>query len=217
MVMTDNKILLKAQKEIVRVQIERLHTVYEKYFNRTDTKRLVQFFFDKIYVMDNNDKFLKIAIDTFNKVKFTLNISTRENIEAIINLHESTTQLDGGMGKLLIEKGWNEGKRISVAEYRQIYVEFGHAPERITQFDTVIKCMRIFHSMAHKPQSEKYVKTAKLFSRIFNVHSLFVQMEEGYYATVSVKPEAFEEFVKEVEANEIEYINSAFNTNKPLN
>lgn len=217
MVMTDNKILLKAQKEIVRVQIERLHTVYEKYFNRADTKRLVQFFFDKIYVMDNNDKFLKIAIDTFNKVKFTLNINTKENLETIISLHESTSLLDAGMGKLLIEKGWNEGKQISVAEYRKTYVEFGHVKERITQFNTVIKCMRIFHAMAHKPQSESYVKAAKLFSRIFNVHSLFVQMEEGYYATVSVKPEVFEEFVKEVELNEMEYINSAFPSNVHLN
>ena len=189
--MTDNTTLIKAQKEIVRVQIERLHNVYESYFNREDTKDLVNFFFDKIYAMDNTDKFLRIAVDIFNKVKFGLNPTTRENLETIIRVHEYTTELDGEMGKLLIEKGWKEGKKTAIKEYRKIYVEFGHAKGRVDQLKTVIKCMRIFHAMAHRPQAEGYIKAAKLFSRIFGVHSLFVQLEEGYYATVSIKPDIF--------------------------
>ncbi len=208
--MTDEKILLKAQKEIVRIQIERLHSVYQSYFKREDTKQLVNFFFDKIYGMDNNDKFLRIAIDTFQKVKFGLNPTTRENLETIIRLHEYTGELDGEMGKILVEKGWDESKKITIADYRKIYIEFKHGNERVGQLKTVIKCMRIFHAMAHRPQAESYIKAAKLFARIFGVHSLFTQLEEGYYATVSVKPDVFESFVKEVEATEMEYIVSAF-------
>jgi hypothetical protein len=210
MVMTDKDILPKAQKEIIRVQIERLHQIYEMYFNREDTRQLVNFFFDKIYAMDNNDKFLKIAIDTFSKVKFTLNPTTRENLETIIRVHEFTTELDGGMGKLLVEKGWYGDKKISIKEYLEIYCEFGRGKDRLDQLKTVIKCMRIFYAMAHRPQAEAYLKAAKLFSKIFNVHSLFMQLESGYHATVSVKPDVFEAFVKEVEATEADFIMNEF-------
>ena len=65
----DNKLLRKAQEEIVRSQVERFRKDYDEYFNRKDTEKLVKYFFEQIYDLEAQDTIIQIAINTYQKIK----------------------------------------------------------------------------------------------------------------------------------------------------
>lgn len=53
-----------ARREIVRCQIRRFHDFYASYFNRADTRPMVEYFFDRIYSLEEDETWRKKALST---------------------------------------------------------------------------------------------------------------------------------------------------------
>lgn len=207
---SENPLLRKAQEEVVRCQIERFHKTYSQYFGRTETEKLVQFFFEKIYDLDAQDTIIQIAINTYEKVKNQLAADTQENLENLIELNQMTHDLDRGMANTLLEKGWKEGGKLSQEAFLELYKEFGHEEERRQQLRMSVKCMIVSYQLAHRPFNDMLLKAAKGFAVIFGVQPLYDFVEEGYKATKIVKADVFNEFIDTVTNEEINYLESAF-------
>ncbi len=206
----ENKLLRKAQQEIVRSQVERFRRDYDDYFNRKDTEKLVKFFFEQIYDLEAQDTIIQIAINTYQKVKGKLNEHTRENLENLIELNQLTHALDRRMAELLIKKGWKDGKKISLDEYFVLYKELGMEAERREQLLSSLKCMLVSHQLAHRPFNEVLLKAAYGFAIMFGVMPLYHFANDGYKATAAVSKEVFNKFIDRVTEVELGNINKAF-------
>jgi len=207
---SENPLLRKAQEEVVRCQVERFQKTYSKYFSQTDTVKLVQFFFEKIYDLDAQDTIIQIAINTYEKVKNQLAADTQENLENLIELNQMTHDLDRGMANTLLEKGWKEGEKLSQEAFLELYKEFGHEEERRQQLRMSVKCMIVSYQLAHRPFNDMLLRAAKGFAVIFGVQPLYDFVEEGYKATKIVKADVFNEFIDTVTDEEINYLESVF-------
>ena len=206
----DNKLLRKAQEEIVRSQVERFRKDYDEYFNRKDTEKLVKYFFEQIYDLEAQDTIIQIAINTYQKIKGQLNEHTRENLENLIELNQLTHALDRKMAALMIKKGWKEGVKISLDEYFVLYKELGLEAERREQLFSSLKCMLVSHQLAHRPFNEVLLKAAYGFALMFGVMPLYHFANDGYKATVAVSRDVFNKFIDRVTEVEMGYIEKAF-------
>lgn len=202
--------LLEAKKEIVRAQIERFHEFYAHYFNRPETLRMVQFFFEKVYNMDGTQEWIEIAYSSFDKVKTMIKESTRESMEQLMELHQITDELDKKMAELLLKKGWKLGEKISRKTYDELFQEMGHAELRAKQLKYVLRNLTQFYELAHRPINAVILKPVRFMSKVLGIYPLFAIVEEGYYACLTVSLEIFQAFYKEVETKEWEYLFKLF-------
>lgn len=206
----ENKLLRKAQEEIVRSQVERFRIDYDDYFKRKDTEKLVRYFFEQIYDLEAQDTIIQIAINTYQKVKGQLSDHVRENLENLIELNQLTHALDRRMAELLLKKGWKEGVKISLDEYFVLYKELGLESERREQLLSSLKCMLVSYQLAHRPFNEVLLKAAKAFALMFGVMPLYHFAKDGYEATVAVNRDVFNKFIDRVTEVEMGHIEKAF-------
>ncbi|MCE9599956.1 MAG: hypothetical protein K8S54_18495 [Spirochaetia bacterium] len=211
----NTELLQQAKVEIIRVQIERFHQSYAPYFQREDTRPMVEYFFDRIYSLENNQEWRRLALGTFQNVKNLVKEETRNNIEHLIELNELTESLDLALARLLVEQGYGAGQTIAVDRYRTLYLAAGQAVTRRRHLELVIQNMQSFYELAHRPINALLIKPARFMSRMLGIYPLFATVEEGYYAVLPVSRELFDSFLTEVRTKEWEYLNSAFPEPQP--
>ncbi|MCB1179094.1 MAG: hypothetical protein KDK36_16025 [Leptospiraceae bacterium] len=209
--------IYEAKKEIVRAQVERFHEFYSEYFNRQETIRMVEFFFEKVYNLEGKQEWVDIAVNGFEKIKSLAKESTRESMEQLIELNNSTDELDSWMAELILMKGWKPTKELSREEYDSYFIEMGHEEERKKQLKFVLNNLIQFYELAHRPVNAVLLKPAKFMSKILGLYPLLAIVEEGYYAWLPVSKEIFDGFYKEVETKEWEYLNKCFPSTKKNN
>jgi hypothetical protein len=202
--------IFEAKKEVVRAQIERFHEFYYSYFQREETLKMVEFFFERVYNLEGKQEWIDIAYNSFEKVKTMMKESTRESMEQLMELHAITDKLDTEMALLILRKGWKENDKLSRSEYDLYFRELGYAEERTTQLKYVLKNLIQFYELAHRPINAVIMKPARFMSKVLGVYPLFATVEEGYYACLTVSKEIFDSFYKEVEKKEWEYLKQAF-------
>lgn len=203
-----------AQKEIVRCQIGRFHEFYASYFNRPDTRGMVEYFFDRVYSLEEDQDWRKTALTTFQNVRHLVAEETRSKIEHLLELHDLTESLDMSMAGLLIAQGW-DGRQLSLEDYRTLYVHCGRAEDRARHLNLVFQNMVSFYALAHRPINSMIIKPARFMTKMLGIYPLFAPVEQGYYAVLPVSRELFDEFIAEVQRREWEYLNSAFPTQLP--
>lgn len=135
---------------------------------------------------------------------------TKANIEQLIYLNELTDRLDILMANYLLNRGWEKGDRLSRKEYDEFFIDLGYAEDREEQLKAVLKNMKLFYELAHRPVNAVIMKPARFMSKVLGVYPLFASVEEGYYAVLPVNKELFEKFYKEVELKEWDYLYKTF-------
>lgn len=209
--MQDNhSLLFEAKKEIVRIQVYRFKVYYKSYFELEETQRMVRYFFDKIYNLEGKEEWIYLAKNTFEKVKNMIKEQTKNNVEQLIELNDLTDYLDGLMAELLLNKGWQTNQFLSLDDYNQLYRELGLFEERKKQLLVVLKNMKLFYELAHRPINVVIMKPAKFMSKVLGVYPLFASVEEGYHAVLPVHREIFDKFYEEVQKKEWEFLYSQF-------
>lgn len=205
--MTDlaGKKLKAARAEVVRAQVERFRVFYASYFHLEETIPMVEYFFEKIYNLEGREVWLQLAMDTYQKVKGMMKESSRENIEYLIELNNLTEELDTILAKQLVESGW-DGKRLTREEYDLQYGRMGHHKERSRQLEIVLRNLKVFYELAHKPISAYLIKPARFMASMLGVSALFQSVEEAYNATLPVSSDIFDSFYEEVRRRETDYI-----------
>lgn len=200
-----NKKLKAARAEVVRAQVERFRVFYASYFHLEETIPMVEYFFEKIYNLEGREVWLHLAMDTYQKVKGMLKETSRENIEYLIELNNLTEEMDTIFAKYLVDGDW-DGKRLSREEYDFYYSQMGHYEERVRQLEIVLRNLKVFYELAHKPISAYLIKPAKFMASLLGVSTLFQSVEEAYNATLPVSSNIFNSFYEEVKKRETEYI-----------
>lgn len=199
------KKLKAAKAEVVRAQVERFRVFYANYFHLEETIPMVEYFFEKIYNLDGREVWLQLAMDTYQKVKGMMKESSRENIEYLIELNNLTEEMDTILAKHLVDGGW-DGKRLTREEYDLHYGQMGHYKERIRQLEIVLRNLKVFYELAHKPIAAYLIRPARFMAGMLGVSALFQSVEEAYNATLPVSSKIFNSFYEEVEKRETEYI-----------
>lgn len=200
----------EARREIVRIQIERFHLYYADFFLKKETIPMAEFFFDTVYSLEGKEEWESLALSTYQKVKGMMKETSRENVERLIELNRITDEMDFGMADLLLKKGWTIGQKLNLEEYAKLYSEFGNSPTRRFQLEVVLLNLKKFYELAHKPISAYVIKPAAAISKMLGVYPLFEKVEKGYYATLPVKADTFQEFYITVEKKEWEFFYAAF-------
>ncbi|TGL86488.1 hypothetical protein EHQ68_14305 [Leptospira congkakensis] len=203
-----------ARREIVRVQVDRFHLYYYDYFHRTETIEMAKFFFETVYNLDGKEEWESLAFTTYDKVKNMMKEGTRESVERLIELNSITDELDIQMAELLLSKGWFAGKEISQEEYFSLFCELDKREIRKKQLEVVIFNLKKFYELAHKPVSAYIIKPAAMMARLLGVYPLFKKVEQGYYATLPVNQDLFNEFYAKVQEKEWDFLYKAFPTLK---
>ncbi|MCW7469270.1 FFLEELY motif protein [Leptospira kanakyensis] len=203
-----------ARREIVRVQVDRFHLYYYDFFHRTETIEMAKFFFETVYNLDGKEEWETLAFSTYDKVKNMMKEGTRESVERLIELNAITDELDIQMAELLISKGWELGKEISQEEYFLLFCELDKREVRKKQLEVVLFNLKKFYELAHKPVSAYIIKPASMMARLLGVYPLFKKVEQGYYATLPVNQDLFNEFYAIVQEKEWDFLYKAFPTLK---
>lgn len=203
-----------ARREIVRVQVERFHLYYYDFFNRKETIEMAKFFFETVYNLDGKEEWEELAFTTYDKVKNMMKEGTRESVERLMELNTITDELDIQMAKLLLSKGWQPGKELDQEEYLALFCELDERETRKKQLEIVLFNLKKFYELAHKPVSAYIIKPAAMMSRLLGVYPLFKKVEQGYYATLPVGQDLFNEFYTNVKEKEWEFLYKAFPTLK---
>jgi thiol-disulfide isomerase/thioredoxin len=199
-----------AWREIVRVQVERFHEYYSDFFTRNETNEMAKFFFETVYNLDGKEDWENLALSTYDKVKHMMKETSRENVERLMELNSITDELDIKMGVLLIQKGWDGNTQLTLPEYIELYKELGNPELRKKQLEVVLFNLKKFYELAHKPIASYVIKPASMMSKMLGVYPLFEKVEKGFYATLPVKKEVFQEFFNIVEKKEWEFYDMAF-------
>lgn len=139
---------------------------------------------------------------------------TRESVERLMELNTITDELDIQMAKLLLSKGWQPGKEMDQEEYFALFCELDERETRKKQLEVVLFNLKKFYELAHKPVSAYIIKPAAMMSRLLGVYPLFKKVEQGYYATLPVGQDLFNEFYTKVKEKEWEFLYKAFPTLK---
>ncbi|ASV09926.1 hypothetical protein B2G50_18725 [Leptospira interrogans serovar Canicola] len=200
-----NKNLKAARAEVVRAQVERFRVFNASNFHLEETIPMVEYFLEKFYNLEGREVWLHLAMDTYQKVKGMLKETSRENIEYLIELNNLTEEMDTIFAKHLVDGGW-DGKRLSREEYDFNYSQMGHYKERMRQLEIVLRNLKVFNELAHKPISAYLIKPAKFMASLLGVSTLFQSVEEAYNATLPVSFNIFNSFYEEVKKWETEYI-----------
>ena len=175
---------------------------------------MVEYFFDRIYSLEEDETWRKKALSTFASVRHLVAEDTRGKIEHLMELHDLTDSLDMSMAHLMADQGWH-GDELSLEDYRTLYVLCGRAEDRARHLNLVFQNMVSFYALAHRPINNLIIKPARLMTKMLGIYPLFAPVEEGYYAVLPVPRELFDEFLSEVQRREWEYLNSAFPSRLP--
>jgi hypothetical protein len=204
------KEILAAKKLVVSGQVNRFHISFKKFFDREDTKALVEFFFEKVYNTEAKAEWVDLAISSFDKVKNIVKDETRESMEKLLDLNSLTDKLDREMAIHLLNKNHDLSKNLSVDEFISEFVEFGHGEDRYKQFEIVLLNLVLFYELAHRPINAILIKPAKFMSKVLGFQSLFSAVEEGYNACLPVSRDLFNDFYNEVENTEYQFLGNSF-------
>lgn len=204
------KEILEAKKIVVSGQVNRFHITFKKFFDRPDTRALVEFFFEKVYNTEAKAEWVDLAISSFDKVKGIVKDETRDSMEKLLELNSLTDKLDKEMAIHLLNKKFDVSKTISNEEFIREFAEFEHGDERYKQFEIVLLNLYLFYELAHRPINAILIKPAKFMSKVLGFQSLFNAVEEGYNACLPVSRELFTEFYNEVENSEYEFLGKCF-------
>ncbi|MCW7491679.1 hypothetical protein ND861_03340 [Leptospira sp. 2 VSF19] len=203
-----------ARREIVRVQVDRFHLFYYDFFHRSETIEMAKFFFETVYNLDGKEEWESLAFSTYEKVKNMMKEGTKESVERLIELNSITDELDIQMAELLLSKGWELGKEISQEQYFALFCELDRKETRKKQLEIVLFNLKKFYELAHKPVSAYIIKPAAMMARLLGVYPLFKKVEQGYYATLPVRQDLFNEFYAKVQEKEWDFLHKAFPTLK---
>ncbi|MDX1961303.1 MAG: hypothetical protein SFU98_22230 [Leptospiraceae bacterium] len=198
--------IYSARIEIVRAQVERFHEFYNSYFQRAETLRMVEYFFEKIYNPEGKKEWVELAIGSYEHVKSIMKESTQESVDHLIELNQRTDELDEKMGILLLDSGWDGKSKISRTDYDTFFKQLGYAKERREQLTFVLNNMSQFYELAHRPINAYIMTPLKYVTKTIGLFPIYAILEEGYLSCLPVKREIFEEFHKEVERKENEYL-----------
>ncbi|TGK81996.1 hypothetical protein EHQ24_12030 [Leptospira noumeaensis] len=201
-----------ARREIVRVQVDRFHLYYFDFFHKNETIEMAKFFFETVYNLDGKEEWETLAFSTYDKVKNMMKEGTRESVERLIELNTITDELDIQMAELLLSKGWLAGREISQDEYFSLFCELDKREIRKKQLEVVLFNLKKFYELAHKPVSAYIIKPASMMARLLGVYPLFKKVEQGYYATLPVNQDLFNEFYAIVQKKEWDFLYKAFPT-----
>jgi hypothetical protein len=202
------KIPNSVRQLIVDAQIKRFRNDYEKYFNQKKTTKMVSFFFDKIYSLEDKEKRDNLTINTVMKVRKHLKESTCEKLDSLLNLNDITDYLDLVMAKRLIMKGWENKKQISDKEYQLLYKECNNRDKRIDQYNLLIWNFETFYKLSRKSILKFLIKPLKIAAKAFGVIYLYKIFEEAYKVSRPISKEIFYPFLEEVKKHEITYIDN---------
>ncbi|MCG6151125.1 FFLEELY motif protein [Leptospira bandrabouensis] len=203
-----------ARREIVRVQVDRFHLFYYDFFHRSETIEMAKFFFETVYNLDGKEEWETLAFSTYEKVKNMMKEGTRESVERLIELNSITDELDIQMAELLLSKGWELGREITQEQYFTLFCELDRRETRKKQLEVVLFNLKKFYELAHKPVSAYIIKPAAMMARLLGVYPLFKKVEQGYYATLPVHQDLFNEFYAIVQEKEWDFLHKAFPTLK---
>lgn len=200
----------RARELVVQAQVDRSHILYQKYFEREESRQLVDFFFAKIYSLDGKAERDHLTRKTVNRVRNYIKATTREKLDKLLLLNDITDYLDIQLAHKIIERGWVERERLTQSEYEELYVSLDNRPVREEQLELLLWNFDTFFALSRSPVIKMMIPPLKMATKLFGARSLFELFDQAYKASASVSEELFQEFLESVKTTEAGYIRRLF-------
>ncbi|MCB1201606.1 MAG: hypothetical protein KDK41_13250 [Leptospiraceae bacterium] len=208
--------ILNELQLVVNTHIHRFENFYERYFNRPDTRELVQYFFNRIYTLEGKAERDKTAKKVYDRFRAVLSEKAKERIENLMNLNDLTDSLDLQMAVALqknpqLQNHTTEGGVISPDVFRELYRIANSQKDREEQLQLILHNLESFFELSKHPLAEMMMKPASMAAAMVGAKSIFAIFEEGYRATRPVQKEIFTEFMQVVRQKENQFLQSIYN------
>ena len=200
---------------IVNTHIKRFHQMYSSYFNAPETRGLSDYFFERIYSLEDKNERDALAMKTYNRFKGMLSEKTRERIEHLLYLNELTDELDLQMAEVIQREPHYIETRdgvqtVIMKKLPKLYHEANSMVERTNQLKLVVQNLESFFELSKHPMADLVMKPAGLAARMVGAKKLFKVFEEGYHATRPVRREVFFDFTRHVRDSEINFLEDVY-------
>ncbi|MCB1147310.1 MAG: hypothetical protein KDK38_10945 [Leptospiraceae bacterium] len=208
--------ILNELQLVVNTHIHRFENFYERYFNRPDTRELVQYFFNRIYTLEGKAERDKTAKKVYDRFRAVLSEKAKERIENLMNLNDLTDSLDLQMAVALkknpqFQNQTTESGVISPDVFRELYRIANSQKDREEQLQLILHNLESFFELSKHPLAEMMMKPASMAAAMVGAKSIFAIFEEGYRATRPVQKEIFTEFMQVVRQKENQFLQSIYN------
>jgi hypothetical protein len=200
---------------VVNTHVRRFHITYADYFNDKATRRLADYFFEKIYTLEGKAERDELAVKTYNRFKGMLSEKSRERIENLLLLNEITDELDREMADVIRKDRKYIVKRdgiehIDLKKLPMLYRKANDPEARIKQLKLVILNLESFFELSKHPLAGVVMRPVSLAARTVGAIKLYRIFEEGYNATKPVSKEVFFEFTQYVRGHETQFLEKAY-------
>ncbi len=200
---------------IIQTHIYRFFQEYHDYFEKDKTKKLVNFFFNRIYTLEGKDQRDNMAQETFSRFRGILSEKSRNRIDKLLRLNSLTDELDKEMaihwkndpelsGKI---EYW---KVIPCDVFKGLMLRSNTFESRKEQATLSIENLESFFELSKNPIAEMVMKPIKMAAMMMGIRQLYETLEEGYNATRPVDKELFKIFMEEVREKESDYLKSVY-------
>ncbi len=200
---------------IIKSHVARFHASYQSYFNRKESRELVEYFFEKIYSLEGKQRRDEVAVKTYKRFKALLSEKARDRIEKLLYLNEMTDTLDLKMAAMLAQRPDWAGQAVKdgileTETYRALYRLANTYEERLEQLGLVIWNLESFFELSKHPLAEMVMRPAYVAAAMVGAKDVFYVFEQGYNATKPVSKELFAEFLAAVKKNEAEFLEQLY-------
>jgi hypothetical protein len=200
---------------VVNTHVRRFHITYAEYFKDEATRRLADYFFEKIYTLEGKAERDELAVKTYNRFKGMLSQKSRERIENLLLLNEITDKLDREMAEVIRkDKKYivkHDGiEHIDLKKLPMLYRKANDPEARIKQLKLIILNLESFFELSKHPLAGVIMRPVSVAARTVGAMKLYRIFEEGYNATKPVSKEVFFEFTQYVRGHETQFLEKAY-------
>lgn len=205
--LTEQELINFIHKQVIEVQIQRIHETHADLFVQKQTKPVIEFFFTKIYSSNLSGKRFRdeTLIRIFSSLPKYLSEGGVERLQGLIELNDLTDKIDILIAKKIIEVfDPNLSFRLNKEKYEYALSQIDLHKSRVKQVHYIVDTMEFFYNLSRRPFLNFFFGPARMMAKMMDAEILIEILEEGYNASKSLK--SFEKFGNIIRHREIDYL-----------
>lgn len=200
---------------IVNTHIRRFRNTYGEYFELEESHNLVQYFFNRIYILEGKAERDQMAEKTFKRFGSFISENSKTRLEKLMHLNWLTDELDAQMAEYIeANQGIYDSCRgqdfIADDIMKKLYVNANTFESRVEQLSLLIFNLESFFELSKHPLADVVMKPIQFASAMVGAKKLYEVFEEGYKATRPVSKDLFYEFTSTVRKREKDFLENLY-------
>ncbi len=213
--LSEQELINFIHKQVIEIQIDRIHDTHADLFEQKQTKPVIEFFFTKVYSSNLSNKRFRdeTLLRIFSSLPKYLSENGVERLRGLIELNDLTDKIDILITRKIIELfNPNLSFQLTREKYEYALSEIDLNKSRVKQVHYIIDTMEFFYNLSRRPFLNFFFGAARMVAKMMDAEILIQILEDGYNASRSLK--SFEEFGNIIRHREINYLKYIYHNRK---